>query len=111
MKRLIVCCIISFFGLMLLGAETKAPEKKADKPATEQVKEFTAAELAKFDGKEGRPAYVAANGIVYEVTGVGPWKSGKHGGMTPGTDITQAIKGAPHGQKVLDKLKVIGKLK
>ena len=32
------------------------------------MKEFTLEELAEFDGREGRPAYVAYDGMVYDVT-------------------------------------------
>jgi predicted heme/steroid binding protein len=32
------------------------------------MKEFTLEELAEFDGREGRAAYVAYEGVVYDIT-------------------------------------------
>ncbi len=74
-------------------------------------KQFTVKELAEFDGKEGRPAYVAVDGIVYDVTGRPSWTEGKHNGVLAGRDLTNEINNiSPHGATVLKKLSVVGKL-
>ena len=41
-------------------------------------KEFTLEELAKFNGADGKPAYFAYRGKVYEVTGSDTWENGDH---------------------------------
>ncbi len=93
-----------------LSAGEPAPKPAASAGGAE--KEFTIEELAKFDGKEGRPAYVAIEGIVYEVTDVKAWKKGEHGGGKAGTDITALITTkSPHGIKVTRNLRPVGKLK
>ena len=110
MKRVILVCILSF-AFIVLAADMPAAKPV---PATPAEKEFTLEELAKFDGKEGRPAYVAIHGIVYDVTGVKAWSSGSHKGGTPGTDITPLIGKSPHGshgEKVTKNLKPVGRLK
>ena len=58
---------------------------------------FTAAELKKYNGKKGRPVYVAVNGIVYDLSTAPPWKTGLHKMMhTAGRDLTEAfMKRAP----------------
>ncbi|HSK68039.1 MAG TPA: cytochrome b5 domain-containing protein [Candidatus Limnocylindria bacterium] len=72
---------------------------------------FTLRELAEFDGKEGRPAYVAIEGIVYDVSEAPPYKAtGEHGGLPAGIDITEAIKEAGHGENPLTKRPVVGRL-
>ena len=38
-------------------------------------KEFDLTQLAQYDGQDGRPAYVAIDGIVYDVTAVPAWKA------------------------------------
>ncbi|NLR32356.1 cytochrome b5 domain-containing protein [Levilactobacillus tujiorum] len=71
---------------------------------------FSKSELAKFDGQQGQPAYVAIDGVVYDVSGVEAWAGGKHHGNLAGQELTSVIDGqSPHGRKVLAKLPVVGK--
>jgi predicted heme/steroid binding protein len=102
-----------------VAAETTVAEKKSDSipakapaaPVADSVKMFTPEELAKCNGQNGNPAYVAVDGIVYDVTNVKAWAGGKHHGVTPGADVTTIIKKkSPHGTKVLKNLKTVGKL-
>jgi predicted heme/steroid binding protein len=39
---------------------------------------FTMSQLLRYDGRDGRSAYVAVNGIVYDVTTSFLWQRGKH---------------------------------
>lgn len=74
------------------------------------MKDFTAAELASFDGKEGRPAYVAFKGVVYNVTESSMWGSGDHEGVhAAGHDLTAEHEDAPHDVYVTD-FPEVGKL-
>ena len=67
------------------------------------MKEFTARELAGFDGKNGRAVYVAYKGIVYDVSGSPMWSGGDHEGMhAAGRDLTQEHDAAPHDVHVTD---------
>jgi predicted heme/steroid binding protein len=67
------------------------------------MKDFTLDELASFDGKEGRRAYVAYETIVYDVTDSAMWGDGDHEGMhDAGTDLTAAHEDAPHDVHVTD---------
>ena len=47
-------------------------------------KTFTREELAKFNGQNGQPAYVAISGTVYDVSNKAAWKGGKHHGNEAG---------------------------
>ena len=67
-------------------------------------------ELAKYNGQNGNPAYVAVDGIVYDVINAKSWKNGTHQGLSAGQDLTQAIKSSSHGKSVLSELPVVGKL-
>ncbi len=72
---------------------------------------LTLEELAEFDGKDGRPAYVAIDGLIYDLTNVGAWANGSHNGQSAGKDLTSAIDSlSPHGRSVLDNVPVIGRL-
>ena len=73
--------------------------------------ELTLAELAQYNGKDGNPAYVAVDGIIYDVTDLPKWKNGEHNGYTAGQDLTDIIKNkSPHGLAKLEGVPVVGKL-
>lgn len=72
-------------------------------------KVFSQAELARYDGSDGKKAYVAIDGVVYDVSDVDAWQGGKHHGQTAGKDLSQIIVKAPHKKSVLGKLPVVGK--
>lgn len=72
---------------------------------------FTLKQLKEFDGKSGKPAYLAFKGKVYDVSGSPMWTGGKHQGRHfAGTDSTEEITNAPHAEEVLTKFPVIGEL-
>lgn len=77
----------------------------------EQQTEFAPEELAKFDGKEGRPAYVAVHNVVYDVTEYlsAAWAEGLHFGSMAGTDATEDFDTC-HSHTLLEKLKIVGRL-
>ncbi|MBV0930204.1 cytochrome B5 [Lentilactobacillus sp. IMAU92037] len=70
---------------------------------------FTKAQLAQFDGKDGNKAYVAIDGIVYDLTNVDQWATGRHHGKLAGQDLSVVIDHTPHKRTVLDKLTAVGK--
>ena len=72
-------------------------------------RQFTIAELAGYDGKEGRSAYIAFKGKVYDATESRLWRGGKHGAAhVAGTDLTLAFAKAPHTEEVLARLPIVG---
>ncbi len=73
------------------------------------MKEFTDEELAKYNGKNGKPAYVAYKGKVYDVSASFLWKDGNHQVLhRAGMNLTDALEQAPHGGDVLEKFPVVG---
>jgi predicted heme/steroid binding protein len=73
-----------------------------------ETRKFTIDELSSFNGKGGKPAYVAFRGKVYDVTESSMWLDGDHLGHVAGEDLTMAIEIAPHGEEVMEKMKVVG---
>jgi predicted heme/steroid binding protein len=82
---------------------------------TEPTRTFTLEELANYNGKDGKPAYVGLNGLVYDLSGIYAWDQGRHycPDALAGTDITAIWKNAPAyhlGQGFLTPFPIVGKL-
>jgi len=75
------------------------------------MKRFTVKELAAFDGKDGRPVYIAHKGNVYDVSESKMWKRGRHMQRhNAGVDLTADILAAPHDTAVLERYPQVGVL-
>ena len=78
-----------------------------------ELKKFTAIELKEFNGKNGKPAYAAYKGKIYDISQSAFWVSGEHMGMhSAGKDITEELELAPHGKEVFERktVKLVGEL-
>lgn len=72
---------------------------------------MTLQELAQYDGKDGRKAYVAVNGTIYDLTDSERWQNGHHeGAHQAGADLTEELKAAPHVRSVIERFPVVGKV-
>jgi predicted heme/steroid binding protein len=77
------------------------------------AKKVTKEELASNDGKNGKPAWFAYKGKVYDVTESSFWMDGQHMGMhDAGKDLTEELDMAPHSSDNFDRgnIKLIGDL-
>jgi predicted heme/steroid binding protein/uncharacterized membrane protein len=69
-------------------------------------------ELSRFDGQEGRPAYFAYQGTVYDATKSKLWKNGSHVMKhAAGNDLTTVLPTAPHGEEKILSLPRVGTLR
>jgi predicted heme/steroid binding protein/uncharacterized membrane protein len=72
---------------------------------------FDPESLARNNGKEGRPAFIAYKGRIVDVSASNLWKTGTHMNRHPaGRDLTADIGAAPHGPEVLDRYPQVGTL-
>lgn len=109
--RLLTALVLTAFLAGYAGAaeKAKAPEKDAWKK-----KVFTAEELAKYNGKDGQPVYVAVDGVVYDLSKSKYWKTGAHMKRhDSGADLSRELhedapKGIHKGGKVLNKMPKVG---
>lgn len=128
MKKNNIVVILLALGILLISTGCSASEQ----PATESTqsaaevtatepdstaedatgKTFTLEELAAYDGQDGNPAYIAVDGVVYDVSNVPEWANGEHWGQYfAGNDLTEEIKNeSPHGVSKLEGLPVVGTL-
>ncbi len=76
------------------------------------MREFTPEELLNFNGKNGKPVYLAFQGKIYDVSKSPLWSSGLHMNRHPsGKDLSAEISAAPHGPEVLERYPQVGILK
>jgi predicted heme/steroid binding protein len=84
----------------------------ATEASKDHLRAFSQEELASFDGKAGRPACIAYDGLVYDVSDSFLWKEGRHQVLhDAGCDLTEALASAPHGEELLGRAKLIGRLR
>lgn len=69
---------------------------------------FTLEELLKYDGKNGNKAYVAVDGVVYDVTYNAAWAAGTHFGLKAGRDLTKEISTCHNKEQILRDLEQVG---
>ncbi len=97
-KRSLLLSLLIGFLLLLLGRT----------PVFAQTQTITLEELSKFDGKDGRKAYYAFEGVIYDATNSPQWKLGQHFGLSAGRDLTGKLEGAPHGDGLVKSMPVVG---
>lgn len=74
-------------------------------------RQITEDELKRCDGQDGRPAYVAFRGRVYDVSGSHLWAGGTHQlRHEAGKDLTAEFAAAPHDESVLQRIPSVGRL-
>ncbi len=100
----ITAAVVTF----IIGPKLK---RRVPGKVSEGTQRLTPDELQHFDGKEGRPAYVAAQGKIYDLSDSRLWRGGAHVRKhLAGADLTDAIKKAPHGIEKLEGFPVVGEL-
>lgn len=89
----------------------KLRKQKALFPVMDDTSACTIDGLCQFDGKDGRPAYVAYKGIIYDMTGSRLWKNGSHMMKhAAGNNLTDILKTAPHGEDKILAMPRVGTL-
>lgn len=128
-KTIMIIFLTAFTVFTLLGCSQTAPasvestDTPSDAPAQEDtvtdetvdesgMLSLTLEELAQYNGQDGMPAYVAIDGVIYDMSAIAPWAGGKHNGHIAGTDLTEDLKTrSPHGVRVLEILPKVGTVK
>ena len=110
--------LLVFVAVLVAGCGGKtenATQTQASSPRGSGEKVFTVQEMAKYNGQSGQKAYVAVDGVVYDVTGSTNWPGGKHSpcnlDAAAGKDLSEILNQAPTRMRVYISGKpVVGKL-
>lgn len=106
----LVMVVTALIVVTVIGPKLKA-KRRGNGGAPSAGGEFTVDRLASGDGKEGRPAFFAYQGKIYNVTGSRLWKQGSHMGRhQAGQDLTEALNLAPHGPDKITPFPEVGTL-
>ena len=99
----------ALFAVFFLGPRLRRKMVKDFEP---KAGDLSFDELAQYDGTEGRAAYFAYQGKIYDATNSPLWKKGSHMGRHQvGCDLTDALAQAPHGEDKVLALPRIGTLR
>lgn len=113
-KKQSLIMLMLIMALLIVGCSqgtepTSTETNTAEGNTPDESIELTIEELGEYNGKDGQPAYVAVDGIIYDVTNSAAWKNGEHNGFEAGKDLTVEIKeNSPHGIDKLDNVEEIG---
>jgi predicted heme/steroid binding protein len=109
---LIFLMVLLVFVMVACSQDNAETTTQASPGETEgEMIELTIEELSQFNGQGGNKAYVAVDGVIYDVTDVPQWRGGSHNGNAAGQDISDQIANlSPHGKRVLNNLKIVGNL-
>ena len=101
--------ILIFFGSIIFSIKIFNEEKetKINNQQISKEKVFTINELAKFDGQNGNPPYVAVDGVVYDMTEI--FQAGKHYSHFAGQELTKAFY-LKHVKSQITKYPTVGRL-
>ena len=104
----LVMVLSATFVTFWLGPRLRQ-QKKLKLEAQEQ--DLTIEEMSQFDGKDGRPAYVGYEGVIYDVSRSRLWQQGDHMARhRAGMDLTEMLKQAPHDAEKIIAMKQVGKI-
>jgi len=101
----IIMVLSALFVVFSVGPRLKGSKKT---PRIPKDRRFDPLTLSAFDGKEGRPAFIAYNGTVYDVSNSRFWKNGIHMRHLAGQDLSGSLSKAPHGEEKLRDIPVAG---
>lgn len=94
-------------GTSTPGSSTPLP----DNPSSDGYYYLTEAQLAYYDGTNGKPAWVSIFGTIYDVTTESGWRNGVHKGLhLAGTNATSFFEGSPHTMSIFNGVRIVGYL-
>ena len=98
---------IGITAITLIHRRMQKEAKAANIPVKGDT--ITLGSLSSFDGSAGKPGYVVFKNKIYDVSDNQKWNNGRHFGKhSAGSDLTDALEGAPHGPEVFENVRYVG---
>lgn len=110
-KIILYSIMITFASLLTFVINKKLKSASHHHPLANEIdNEMTLEELEKHNGSSDK-SFVAYGSIIFDVSNSRLWKEGIHVRKhKAGTDLTLAIREAPHGPQVLDQFKAVARV-
>jgi predicted heme/steroid binding protein len=109
MKPLLMVLLLTLTFTLGACATDSTSTPMTEAPTTQPVgRTFTSAELAVFNGQNGQPAYVAVDGVVYDVTNNPAWSGGNHNGVQAGQDLTRMLPSSHRADMRFERNPIVG---
>lgn len=103
----LVMGLSAFYVVFFIGPKLKKKAIVAQPTRSEMTEE----ELSYFDGMEGRRAYFAYQGKIYDATDSNLWRNGNHMARhNAGMDLTSVLSQAPHGEDKVFSIPIVSSL-
>jgi predicted heme/steroid binding protein/uncharacterized membrane protein len=111
-KMFLFSIMVTFASLLTFVINKKLKNAPHLHPLENEIdKEMTLEELEHYNGSSDK-IYIAYAGVIFDVSTSKLWKTGIHMRKhNAGTDLTMALREAPHGPKVLNAFQVVSKIK
>lgn len=107
MKKFMYLSLLMISSLFLAGCTTATSAIDPNVLADQSLPTFTLEELSQYTGANGSTAYIAVDGVVFDVTNV--FVNGTHQGIQiGGTDATSIFAASPHSASLLTTLPIVG---
>ncbi|BBO75988.1 hypothetical protein DSCW_34050 [Desulfosarcina widdelii] len=107
--KILLFALMVLIGLTAVTVVHRKMKAGSQRPPSTQPDAIGADTIGQFDGANDKPAYFIHEDNIYDVTGNPKWKGGRHFGKhSAGTDLTEALSGAPHGTEVFERITCIG---
>ncbi|UNM08173.1 MAG: cytochrome b5 [Planctomycetales bacterium] len=95
---------------MLETCKQASNEEQLNEPCS-NLPSITPAELELCNGQTGKPAWIAFEGYVYDLSASRLWPNGRHMlRIYAGRDLTGLMQDAPHRSEILRRFPCIGRL-
>jgi predicted heme/steroid binding protein/uncharacterized membrane protein len=101
----VVMAVSAGLAVTVIGPRLRRAKRE---PVPPRDNVYDPASLAAFDGAEGRPAFIAHGGTVYDITGLPRWRGGTHMKHIAGRDLTADLARAPHDASMLARGRQVG---
>ena len=105
---IVMVIVVAGVGILALTSFKLNESEDVQQTITKADKIFTDETIKEYNGKNGNPAYVAINGVVYDISDKKLLRGSLRRDLRPGVDATRFAKRDPRTLAQIKDLPVVG---